>query len=309
MNFNTHRPTGQSQHRLVLACIVVLGLGAIFALAYLIDGRRPATDAKVEEERLYLAGKTVRRLSLGFNGLVADWYWTRSLQYVGRKILSAPENTQIDHLGQLNLGLLAPLLDNATTLDPQFIEPYLYAAVVLSDVDVEQAISILRKGIAANPGSWVLYQHLGYIYWQQGNFRAASEAYDAGAKLPGAPPWMQAMKAKMLAEGGSRSVAREIYRRMYEQSADEKIKEMARLRLLQLDHFDQRDGLLKILSLYQQRVGRCPASWRELEPVFRNLQVPLDAAGAPLDPSGAPYVLNSAKCEIDLSEKTEIPLK
>ena len=119
----------------------------------------------------------------------------------------------------------------------------------------------------------------------------------------------EAMKAKMLAEGGSRETAREIYTRMYEQSTDDKVKDMARKRLLQLDSLDQRDSLRKLFAAFQARAGRCPTSWKELDPLLRALRVPLDASGAPLDPSGVPYVLRAGACEVDLDPKSEIPVK
>ena len=40
------------------------------------------------------------------------------------------------------------------------------------------------------------------------DFTAAGEAYAQGAILPGAPAWMEAMKARMASEGGSRDTAR-----------------------------------------------------------------------------------------------------
>jgi len=245
-------------------------------------------------------------MSLGFNGLVADWYWMRSLQYVGKKILSVPEDVTIDDLGQLNLKLLAPLLDTATTLDPQFLDPYEYAAVVLPAVDVQQAIRITRKGIDANPAAWRLYHQLGYIYWQQKDYQAASDIYRRGAEIPGAPPWMMAMTAKMSAEGGSRPTARLIYTRMYEESADEKVKDMAHRRLIQLDSLDQRDVLRKLLIGYQERMGQCPSKWQEINQLLRAIRAPLDASGAPLDPTRAPYQLRAGKCEIDLDPKSEV---
>jgi tetratricopeptide (TPR) repeat protein len=293
----------------LLPLAVLIGLASVVGLSRWLDSHNPPPDAEIEEEQLYLNGTTAKRISLGFNGLAADWYWMRSLQYVGRKIIGVPENVQIDSLGQLNLKLLAPLIDTATTLDPQFMEPYQYAAVVLPDIDLRQAIRITRKGIAANPSAWRLYQHLGYIYWQQRDFQAAGEAYDQGSKLPGAPPWMEAMKAKMAAEGGSRELAREIYSRMYEQASNVNVKEMARKRLLQLDSLDQRDGLRKVLSAYQSRVGRCPSSWKEIEPVLRALRMELDSTGAPLDPAGTAYVLVNAGCDVDVDPKSEVPYR
>ena len=293
----------------LLLFTLLIGLASVVGLSRWLDSHRPPADSKLEEEQLYLTGTMAKRISLGFNGLAADWYWMRSLQYVGRKIINVPDNVPIDNLAQLNLKLLAPLIDTSTTLDPEFLEPYQYAAVVLPAVDLPEAIRLTRKGIAANPSAWRLYQHLGYIYWQQHDFQAAGEAYDQGSKLPGAPPWMLAMKAKMANEGGSRELAREIYGRMYEQAENAKVKEMARKRLVQLDSFDQIDGLRKVLAAYKSRLGRCPTSWKEVEPLLRALRVEVDSTGAPLDPTGTAYVLGSDGCDLDVDPKSEVPYR
>jgi tetratricopeptide (TPR) repeat protein len=292
-----------------LGLVVVVGLVCAVLLVRWTDTLRPPPDPNAIDESLYLNGKTAQRVSLGFNGLVADWYWMRSLQYVGKKILSQPDDVAIDDLGKLNLKLLAPLLDTATTLDPEFLDPYEYAAIVLPAVDVQEAIRIAQKGIAANPNAWRLYQHLGYIYWQQGNYQAASETYGRGAQIPGVPSWMLAMKAKMIADGGSRDTAREIYTRMFEESADDQVRDMARKHVLLLDSLDQRDVLNRWLKSYRDRIGHCPAAWTDLAEFFRAEPFPHDAGGSPLDPGGAPYVLRPGTCEIQLNPKSEVPVK
>jgi tetratricopeptide (TPR) repeat protein len=291
---------------IVLGLVVVIGIACTALLVRRLDTLRPPDDPNAIDESLYVNGKTARRISLGFNGLAADWYWMRSLQYVGRKIIN-DNDVPLDNLGLLNLKLLAPLLDTATALDPEFLDPYEYAAIVLPAINVDDAIRITKKGIDANPNAWRLYHHLGYIYWQQHDYQAASEIYGRGAQIEGAPAWMEAMKAKMAADGGSRATAREIYTRMYEQSADEKVRDMARRRLLQLDSLDQRESLRKLFAAYKARTGKCPSSWKEIEPVFRALRVAVDASGVPVDPSGAPYVLR--ECEVELDPKSEIPAK
>lgn len=292
-----------------LGLVVLIGITCAALLVRWTETLRPPADPNVVDESLYLTPKTARRMSLGFNGLAADWYWMRSLQYVGRKVINHSQDVPIDNLGQLDMKLLAPLLDTTTTLDPEFLPPYEYAAVVLPSVDVQEAIRIAQKGIESNPNAWKLYHHLGYIYWQQQDYKAASETYGRGAQIPGAPAWMEALKAKMAAEGGSRSTAREIYTQMYKQSTDDQVREMAHKRLLQLDSLDQRDALRKLLTVFQARTGKCPNSWLELESAFRAVRVPVDASGAPLDPTGVPYVLRSGTCEIELDLKSGIPVK
>jgi tetratricopeptide (TPR) repeat protein len=295
-----------ARRALMAAALMVCALAGTILLAHLIDGRRPPVNSQQEEERLYLSGTALKRASLGFNGLAADWYWMRSLQYVGRKILQVPASVPLDSLGQLDLKLLAPLLDTATTLDPQFMEPYEYAAIVLPDIDLREAIRITRKGIAANPTAWRLRQHLGFIYWQQRDFQAAGEAYAEGAKLPGAPAWMEAMKAKMAYEGGSRGLAREIYARLYEQAGDGSVKEMARMRLLSLASLDEREALVRGLWQLQTTNGRCPTTWRQVPALLRTLNLKTDATGAPLDPGGTPYVLGY-NCEVSLDRNSTVP--
>jgi tetratricopeptide (TPR) repeat protein len=167
----------------------------------------------------------------------------------------------------------------------------------------------LQKGIAANPSRWRLYHHLGYIYWQRGDYRRASEIYSEGARVPGAASWMMLMSARMTAEGGSRSTAREMYRRMYEQSDDEQIKQMAERRLMQLDSLDEREVIRKALVLYQTRAGRCANSWKDVATLLRAAGLRLDQAGAPVDPSRTPYVLVNQGCDVDLSGHSQVPLK
>lgn len=309
MSSEIHEAKRDRTKTISLCVVVLVGIVCAALLVRWIDTLRPPPDPNVADESLYLNGKTARRMSLGFNGLAADWYWMRSLQYVGWKVLNAPDDVPIDNLGPLNMKLLAPLLDTATTLDPEFLDPYEYAAIVLPSIDVQQAIRITQKGIDANPQAWRLYHQLGYIYWQQHDYPAAAEMYDRGAKIPGAPVWMEAMKAKMAADGGSRATAREIYTRMYEQSGEDTVKEMARKHLLRVDSLDQQDALRKIMTDYQTRAGKCPDSWKELDRVFRALRVPTDGAAAPLDPSGVPYVLRPGTCDLSLDPRSEVPWK
>ncbi|HEV2762963.1 MAG TPA: hypothetical protein VGV38_08210, partial [Pyrinomonadaceae bacterium] len=217
---------------------------------------------------------------------------------------------QVDDLSALNLTMLAPLLEQTTSVDPQFLAAYEYGAVVLPAVDKEAAVRLVSKGVGANPDNWKLYHHLGYIRWQLGQFREAAEAYREGARRPGAPNWMEAMAARMEAEGGDRALAREMFARMYEESEDGQIKDMALKRLAQLRSFDERDRVRQVLSAFRQQAGRCPAVWAEVAPVLRRvLRVEFNADGAPLDPMGTPYVLVQEGCDVDLAPASKVPDK
>jgi hypothetical protein len=298
-----------SGHDGVLLSMVFVGLACVVGLSRWIDSQRPPVNAAIEEEQLYLNGKTVKRISLGFNGLAADWYWMRSLQYVGGKFLNARETIRLDDMSPLNLKLLAPLLDTATTLDPQFMEPYEYAAVVLPAVNVEEAVRIVNKGIAVNPAAWRLYQHLGYVYWEQHDYEKSGQVYAAGGKLPGAPRWMAEMGARMFAEGGSIGAARQMYRHLYDESKDDQVKQLLRRRLLQVDWFEERDLIRRLLGDYKTRTGRCPGSWKDIAEGLKS-RFRLDVrTGAPVDPGGTPYQLVNGGCDVDLDRASVVPYR
>jgi tetratricopeptide (TPR) repeat protein len=290
--------------RVWLLLTIVIGVTTFVGVARHLDARPVSRDSKSDDEQLYVSGHWVKKMSLGFNSLAADWYWMRSLQYVGRKVVDAPQDFQLDQLGQLNLKLLAPLLDTATTLDPQFLEPYEYAAIVLSGIDPEAGIRITKKGIAENPSAWQLYQQLGFIYWQRKDFANAAEAYGRGSEIPGAPAWMKSMTARMSRDGGSRETARQIYQRMFEQAQDEQLKKNAAGHLLKLDALNERDRLREVLANFKGRTGRCPSSWVEVLPLLRNYRLGFNSSGAPLDSTGTPFVLGT-NCQVEIDPQSK----
>ena len=293
---------------LLAAAALVACLGVAGGLTRWLELRRPAQAAAAAQvsEDLYVSPSSARRLALGFNGLAADWYWLRALQYVGRKATAHKGALQLDDLGPLQLNALAPLLEQATTLDPQFIAAYEYGAIVLPAVDPDAAVRLIEKGIRENPRAWRLHSYLGYIRWQQGRFPEAAAAYGAGARVEGAPPWMTAMAALMSTKGESRETARAIYEVMLRTTDDEQMRLLAFRRLVQLQSLDERDALRRLLAAQRERAGRCAADWRELSAPLRASRLKADASGAPLDPTGVPYELLAEKCDVELGQRSEV---
>jgi tetratricopeptide (TPR) repeat protein len=293
---------------IILVLLISIGLLSIVVLQRRIDSSQ-IEDLSAKTEELYLSGERAKSISPSvFHGLIADWYWLKTLQYMGRKMLAHKEELQLDDLSPLHLKLLYSMLDTTTTLDPQFIAVYEFGAIVLPAIDKEDAVKLIKKGIENNPNEWKLYHQLGYIYWQSGNYLSASKAYAEGAKIPNAPKWIEAMAARMEAEGGNRNFAREIYTRMYEQATDDKIKEMAFKRLLQLRSLDERDLINRLLTAYQEQRNECPANWSEVAKNLQKLGFQTDKTGAPLDPAGVPYQLKEG-CTADLNYTSPVPYK
>jgi len=306
-----------STKTLIAIAVIIFGFVGVFFLSSFIEKNRPSLPPGFEDEDLALQGAKLRGYALGFEGLIADWYWMRSLQYIGDKVVKSPDETlNIENLTALNPRLLYPLLDNATTLDPQFMAVYAYGAVVLPAIDKEQAIKLTEKGIADNPNEWRLHQQLGYIYWRLGNFEKAAAVYTEGARIADAPPFMSLMAAKMKSEGKSRDTARAIYEQMVAESTDTRVIDNAALRLLQLDSFDEQDAIRSTLQTFKSKNNRCASTWREILPLLQSVKLPgnkdfrVDTSNNLVDPSGAPYILDKENCDVLLDkEKTKIPLR
>src|SRR5947199_8502636 len=100
---------------LLIACIA----GSVLLLRGLDRLRSHATL----EEVLYIPSpKVMKRLSLGYDGLLADIYWTRAVQHFGNKL----------NVGAENFNLLAPLLEITRVLDPHLVVAYEYGSYLRS---------------------------------------------------------------------------------------------------------------------------------------------------------------------------------
>jgi tetratricopeptide (TPR) repeat protein len=191
------------------------------------------------EETLYVgSGEAIKRASIGFDGLMADIYWIRALVYVGEKFEQQRAANQ--RFDMTRLELLEPMLNITVELDPRHIAAYRLGAVFLPEINVESAVQFVERGARNNPGEWRLYQGLGFVYWRLNRFRDAADAYARGSRLPGAPAWMRTMPALMLAKGGERETAREMFLRLYEESDEPFIKQVCEEQLVSLDQYRER---------------------------------------------------------------------
>jgi len=265
--------------RLAALLLVAAFTGSIFAL-HQVD--RVRGQQATLEELLYIpSGKTLKRLSLGYSGLLADIYWTRAVQYFGQK----------HHEEALRYDLLYPLLDITTDLDPHLIVAYEFGSVFLSQKPPEgagqpdKAVALVEKGIRANPDYWRLYFTLGYIhYFDRKDYKAAEQAFEKGSEHPQALSWMKVMAATMAQHAGEPATAMEIWKRLYETAQDGMIRENALQHMAALRVDQDIPELERRIASYRQLAGHLPSSWYEL---IRAGIVP----GVPQDPTGTPYKL------------------
>jgi len=287
-----------------LPAMMLAGLGLLYPLQLWIDST--STREVISEETLYFSsGETIRKLSVGLDALVADIYWIRTVQYFGGKLLSSGNRISSD-TRKIRMDLLGPLLKIIVSLDPSHIRAYRFGAIFLPERDMPAAIELLEMGIDKNPTEWHLYQDIGYIYWQWGDYQKASEYYERGGEIPGAAFWMQDMAGLLKIKGGSRDVARQIYNR-YLESEDQSIRNQATQRLNQLRMLDELDAIDDLLAKYKEGTGTCPQSFRVLASRLHALGLTLNQEMKPVDPDDFPYVLDSSTCTAKQAIESTVP--
>ncbi len=258
----------------IATAVLVLLMGTQALLVRRVDQLRAGATL---QEVLYIPSpEVVKRLSLGYSGLLADIYWTRAVQYFGGK----------HHARSTNYQLLLPLLQITTTLDPHLIPAYQFGAIFLAQGGTEgaglpdEAIQLVEKGIRENPTQWRLYYSLGYIYFlEKHDYAAASKAFYDGSQVPGALPWMKTMAAAMAQHGGETETARFLWTKILESTDDNLIRANAinHLRCLQAD--EEVTYLDSLVQHYASATGHLPANWMEMVSAGWLRRIPVDPLG------------------------------
>ncbi len=270
---------GQSRVTWVLTAILLFMFAGAAASLHELDRMRAETRV---EETLYIpSAKVLKRMSLGYTGLMADLYWTRAVQYFGWK-----------HKHRLyDYHLLYPLLDITTQLDPHLIVAYRFGAVFLAQDppngagDPDKAAELVERGIQNNPDEWRLYYELGFLQaMERHDYIAAADAFNRGSKVRGAHPFLKILAAAMSEHGGDLETARLMWQTTYDTTDDSLIKQNAvrHLRALKVD--ETVPQLEAAVQAYRQKTGSLPTS-------FLSLVSAGFLRSIPIDPLGHPYLL------------------
>jgi tetratricopeptide (TPR) repeat protein len=280
----------------VIASILLVAMFAGSVISRRQVNKERGTEATLEDVLYLPSGKTLKRLSLGYSGLLANIYWTRAVQYFGSK--------HIRHSQRYDL--LYPLLEITTDLDPNLIVAYENGAVFLSQQPSEgagqpdKAVTLLEKGIRENPTYWRLYFTLGFVHYIDRNDpKAAQIAFQRGSEVPGALPWMKGMAARMAEHNKDITTATALWEAISESTTDPVIQEGAARHLVSIQADRDINELEHRVKIYRQRMGKLPASWADL--INAGL---LD--GVPIAPLKDAYVLN-ADGKVDVKDPSKYP--
>jgi hypothetical protein len=275
----------------------VVAAAVCLALAIAVQVWRDRTfprDDRATERLLYVRSPAaLERMALGFDALAADVYWIRAIQHYGGDRLGRGQTRRYE--------LLYPLLDIATSLDPYFNIAYRFGAIFLSEPHPggpgrpDQAVALLRKGIAAQPGKWQYYHDIAFVhYWSLRDPIAAAEWFRRAATQPGAPNWLKPVAAAMLTQGNDRTSSRFLWQQML--AADQEwLRRRAEHALRQLDALDEIDKLEAFIASVPRQPGIL-YTW------FSLMRAGLHTV--PADPSGTPYELDPVTGQVTVSKES-----
>jgi hypothetical protein len=275
------KTSSQLRVSLVLTTVMVALFAVSSASLYKVDSIRSETR---QQDVLYISSaKALKRLSLGYSGLMADIYWTRAVQYFGWK----HKHREMDY------HLLYPLLDITTELDPQLIAAYRFGAPFIAQPppngagEPDKAVDLIERGIKHNPNEWRLYYELGFLQaMERHDYVAAADAFNRGSQVPGAHPFLKILAAAMAQHGGDFQTARMLWQTTMQTAEEPMIKQNAERHLRALEVDQVVPQLEQLAQAYRQKTGNQPTSFLQLVSAGYLRRIPVD-------PLGHPYKLRS----------------
>ncbi len=289
--------SGQARQAWLLCGICMLCVLLIKPVQDRLESRSTIREPK--PDLLYFSSPTaVKTIALGYDHLLADFYWMRTIQYYGRRDEADKRPVRYKNL--------PTLLDITTTLDPHLLDAYRVGSNFLAEPDPvgagqpQEALKLLDKGIRANPGEWRLYYDKGFVYyWFLQDYKSSGETWMEASKLSSTPHWMAGLAAMSMSKGGAIDIAVALWRRQYLESDRADIKENARNHLLSFEVAKDLWTLEFLLEKFKASTGAYPHSLRELLRESKRKH-------AIADPSGVPYDYNPQTGSVRLSPESKI---
>jgi len=294
---NTDRHSGDFRPSWTCWGVLLISAALIKPAQDYVESRKG--DPGLDPDLLYFSSPSaIKRMALGYDCLLGDFYWMRAIQYYGRR-----EEADRRAVRYKNL---STLLDITTTLNPDLLDAYRSGSLFLAEPDPIgagqplDAVKLLEKGMRAHPKEWRLPYDKGFIYFLfLKDYRAAGDAWLSASRLPEAPPWVEGLAAMSLSKGGAMEVAIALWQRQLEESDRANIRENARNHLLSIQAARDLWTLEDMLEKYKLQYGSLPANMNELA---RGLSRRLPR----IDPLGTPYEYDPETGKVKLSPESKV---
>jgi hypothetical protein len=254
-----------------------VALGATLAA----QARLPLPAADERTAPVVVRGELGRLSALGFEALVADYHWLRAVQVVGHE--------KADLIGAAPI--LQRLVEAVVELDPFVDHPYRFATLWLthSPEQVRAANRLLERGVAYHPDDWrnrfyLSFNHFFYL----GDVEAAARELAPAVGLPGTPPYLPRLLARLRSEGaGSLEPARVYLEELLRQTEDPFLRAEYEKALDEIATESRARVLDQAREVFRQRHGRDITAVEDLvagpAPVLREIPPDLHGWGWTID--------------------------
>jgi tetratricopeptide (TPR) repeat protein len=217
-------------------------------------------------------GRVLRVLSLGFERIVADLFWLRTVYYIG--------DEQVHKAGYPDAARLARLV---TDIDPGFTSAYVHLNSVLTVLrpEPEAAIELLHKAERHGIDYWRIYFLQGFNYFFYRNDYEGAARYLERAALGGGPEYLPLLASRLYAHSGELDTPIELLRARLEEIESEKVRRRLQARLRNLLIARDKSAIDAAIEAYRRRRGAPPSEVAALVAAGLLREVPLDPAGRP----------------------------
>lgn len=228
-------------------------------------------------------GHALRVLSLGFDRLVADLFWLRTVYYMGDEYSTAAGYPAAYRLADL-----------VTDIDPQFRTVYVVMSGAIGGLqgDPDAAIALLEKGVR-HVDYWKLHFLLGFNYFMERlDYASAAEQMRIAAE-EGGPPYLPLLSARLYAQAGDPDTALAFIQARLAEAPHDEMRQALEKRYWDLWITRDVRAIDEAIAAYRAARGAAP---RDV--------VDLVAAGLlarePSDPRGGRYRIEDGRAATDL---------
>jgi len=254
----------------------LLLLAFLFVTAAAFMALKVATD-RIDREKvpgssiIYIpSGKFLKYATFGYRAVAADAIYLWAIQYYSTPTI----DDRFDHLDHIFAII--------NELDPRYQDPYEVGALIAVQEarNPTAAFSILDRGAANNPDQWVYPFNAGHVAMMTlKDFPLAEKYFEQCLKIPGAPEFVERLRANAIFKKGDLRTSWETWLDIYKKAPDERTKKIASNHLYNVKATIDTAAIEDAAAKYRERFGRLPA---DLETLLRTgflREVPKDMDG------------------------------
>ncbi len=241
--------------KIIISLILLLLVFSLYPLGKSIDRTSPENTNPIPELFYFPKTSFIKNIAFGYNNLLADIFWIRSIQYIGQHMITDNAFPYLYHI-----------LDITTSLDPRFINAYNFGSFFLATWanDKKEGIELAKKGIKNNPENWKPAFELGFIYYMKHDYKNAYKYFSLANTLPYMPDMYKTFAPYAMGKFASPDQGIEMWTAIAKMSDNKFIIDAARNNIAVLTQKKRVDMLNQAVQTYKKRFHKFPSDLSEL---------------------------------------------